>query len=252
MSRNHTQVTAFNYEIRRLHGMWAEWQRYERDGGPAKSAHERFAAFKASLLERIEQSRLKTKDRWRERIEAACAPAPQSKPRTTSRATRTEDLSIGHRFPLWPGPTGEGELRRVVAVTWSNKVGRWAIRISTRLGDYWNTHTEGLSLEALAYTADHMKCVLTLRGFLSPLPGMTKSAWNDYECAQEKLECGVELDLDNARHAHLNEWIVRIERREKQRAGGYICTLHSIPKYADVMRIVNKALPKASRVLGDS
>ena len=253
--------TILNGQIRRLHYKWRQWDMCVRTGGPVETEFELFNELKSTLISQVAD--FKDRDAWLAKIDSACGPAPERKPRAPRAVVaRTDVISHEARIPLWSGPNGDEALKRVVGVAWCGKVGRWAIRIRTRLGEYINTHTDGISLFDLAYLTDHFKCIMMVGaydplsleidksvggGFLSPRPGMRKSAWNDYENAQEKLECGglsIEHDHEMFGHLHTNlaDWFSRVIRNEGYKSRGFITTVHAMPRHSSIVKQVDKMM----------
>lgn len=129
---------------------------------------------------------------------------------------RTEYIAHENRLPLWHGPDGEGPPRRVVGVSWCGKLGRWAIRFKTRLGEYINTNTHKLSPAELADEVDRIKAHLVFRGHLDGR--IRVGAWNDKTMVAVNLKMleahqGDALDSDDALgiaepfYAHLVCWL---------------------------------------------
>jgi len=221
--------------------MWETWDRYTRDSvGPlTDQAFYHFTTFKADLLTRIANTRCKDKRKWEAMVEAACQPTPPKPQPQTPQTKRLPGTSLypqPYDCPRWTGLDDNEPERKIVGLVWSRKVGRWAVRITTRLGEYIDTQTVGVDWKTLAVTIDHIKCAFLTRGYFSAgwERHMKKSAWNDLAFAKEKIGCGyVELDEEKPLHKRALDWLERVAVREKMNAGGRgSCTLHAVPTQA--------------------
>lgn len=245
------QRSIFRGELRRLHLMWREWDSYIRLGGPDKEALERLTLFKADLCSRIGESRIKDKAPWFARVEAACAPAV--KRTRTARATRDADRGADGHPPIWRGASDDGPPRRVVGVVWSRKVGRWAIRIVTKMGEYWDTDTEGVSLLDLAMDVDEIRVAFTIRGFFSARPGLRNNIWNEPASAKAMMfsaeQSGqFELNRDNPRCAHAAVWLQRkadweADNASAFRSGRLPSSFRTVPKVSSIVDRISRDAP---------
>jgi uncharacterized small protein (DUF1192 family) len=214
-------------EIRRIASLWAEVRRYSADWGAdsqqvtaRREEAERRAYRLRLLVSEVRRMKPENKAKWYAEIDAA-ALEPQPKVRAarkpTTPAQRTEAIAAENRLPLWHGPNGDWPApRRVVGVSWCSKLGRWAIRFSTRLGEYVNTNTHGLTPAELADEVDRIKAHLVFRGHLDGRARV--GAWNDKTAIAFNLKVleaqqGDALDSDDSLgiaeplYAHLVCWL---------------------------------------------
>ena len=199
--------------IWQLAGYWGAFNLYARDGGDdcmlAVNARERAQSFETMVKERVAETKFHDKARWFEKIEKAKAGQPKRK---FTRRDRTFDACAENRLPVFTDD--EGQTRRLVGVRWNLRMGCWSIRIQTNRGDYENTHLGALDAEgmyALAPQLDYMRAFLVHNRWLT-LHRWRSDQWNDVVMAKAYPE-DIVLDEFNPLHAHLAEWMRRVERK---------------------------------------
>ena len=221
-----TRYCGWKSEIHRIRLLWADIRRYAADWGPdhpqvqqRREQAESMAHRLRVIISEVRRMKPENKAKWYAEIDEAslepAAKAPAQRKPSTPRA-RTEYIAHENRLPLWHGPDGQGAPRRVVGVSWCGKLGRWAIRFRTRLGEYVNTNTHGLTPAELADEVDRIKAHLVFRGHLD---GRVRvGAWNDKTSVAFNLKLleaqqGDALDSDDALgiaepfYAHLVRWL---------------------------------------------
>jgi len=213
-SVNSERRAQLNKYIRQLAEYWGTFNLYARDGGDdctlAANARERALSFEDTVKARVAETKFHDKAQWFDKIEKAKAGPPKKRKR--SRSTRTFDTCAENRLPVWTDD--EGQTRRLVGVRWNLCLGRWAIRICTKHGDYENTHLGALDAEgmyALAPQLDYMRAFLVHNRWLT-LHRWRSDQWNDVVMAKA-YPPDITLDEFNPLHAHLAEWMRRIERK---------------------------------------
>jgi len=224
--------------ISQLTGYWGTYNRYLADGGPdfllTVQALERALSFESLVKDRVAETKFHDKAQWFERIEKAKLGPPKKK--FAVRRTRTYQAGIENRMLLWTDD--EGNTKTVVNVRWNLSVGCWAIRIQTSRGDYENTHLGPMSADMayhIAQQVDLMKAFLVHNRWLT-LHRWRADQWNDVVMAKA-YPPDITLDLDNPLHAHLAEWMRRVERKLfLHDTGSPWVTLREIPLESEIQR----------------
>jgi len=231
--------SAFRLEVRRLQSLFTTWQCYLADGAEllAVESEQRFRAFDALLRERISKSNvIHNKKRWfsmLDAIQVVKAEEPPEPPEPEeSRKDLHEDRCTTQLFPTWKGPSGSGEEQRITGLVWCRKLQRWAIRLQTRFGTYYNSNIPNIPFEELPWELDFLRWHLRARCFFDVTGYLRKSAWNDYDLWGAALHAP-QLDPEVPHHRHLLCWMERIQLRNEQNANSERCgrlpiTLHQL------------------------
>jgi len=237
-SVNSERRAQLNKYIRQLAEYWGAFNLYARDGGDdcrlAVDARERALSFEDTVKVRLSETKFHDKAQWFDKIEKAKAgPTKRKQP---VRRSRTFEVAEENRFLVWTDD--EGNTKSVVNVRWNLSLGRWSIRICTNRGDYENTHLGALDADAayhLAQQIDLMKAFLVHNRWLT-LHRWRSDQWNDVVMAKAYPE-DIVLDEFNPLHAHLAEWMRRVERKLfLHDTGSPWVKLREIPLEAEIQR----------------